>query len=440
MSPTDGGWCVIDPAGGRALPLVLFAVALAVRLAAGEVVLSKGRAYFPDSELYWGYAESLAQHGAFDVGGAGARRTPGYPLFIAACTRLFGAGDPLVPPTKGQLRAVLIAQAILGALVVVLIWNLGAVVSHGDPALRGAAFFAALAAALDPFSISLSAMVLSETLFTAAMVAAVWCGARACRTEVARALWLIGAGALSAVAVLARPSGLLLALMGLIAVSRRWGRTKSLQAALAFVLVMSPWVVRNAARYGELVPTTLNVGESLYDGWNPDAKGNSDMAFIDRRKLEIGAAASPAEELAEDASWKRAAIDWAKRNPGRVVELALVKMARFWSPWPNASEFQSTWVVVGCGFFSLLAYGGAVVGCFVLAHRRRWSALLLGLTPIVYFMLLHAVFVSSVRYRVPAMPLFEILTGVGLARAWNQWRAGDVTPPVRGQTVGVAVD
>jgi len=402
--------------------------------------LSKDRAYFPDSELYWGYAESLAQRGAFDVGGAGARRTPGYPLFIAACTRLCGAGDPLVPPTKGQLRAVLIAQAFLGALVVALIWNLGAIVSKGDPALRGAVFFAALAAALDPFSISLNAMVLSETLFSVAMIAAVWSGAKAGRTEGARALWPIGAGALSAVAVLARPSGLLLAFIGLGAVARRWGVGKSVLAVLAFVLVMSPWVVRNAARYCAFVPTTLNVGESLYDGWNPDAKGGSDMAFVDRRKLEIGAPANPAEELAEDAFWKGEAVDWAKQNPGRVVELALVKIARFWSPWPNASEFQSTWVVVGCGLFSLMAYGGAVVGCFVLAHRRAWNALLLGLTPIVYFMLLHTVFVSSVRYRVPATPLFEILTGVGFAWAWNQWRAGDVNPPVRGQAVGVPGD
>jgi 4-amino-4-deoxy-L-arabinose transferase-like glycosyltransferase len=424
---------VIEPVHGRAILPVLIVVALVVRLVAAEFVLSKGRTFLPDSELYWGYAESIAKNGAYQVGGAGARRTPGYPLFIVGCTKLIGTANPVVPPPVLQLRAVLLAQAILGALVVWMIASLGASIFTAEPVFRNAATFAAFFAALDPFSIPIGAMILSETLFTAALVTSVWCGAKALVADRNRIGWIIGAAVSAGVAVLARPSGLLLAPIGLAAMATRWGFRNSLIAVVAFGAILAPWVVRNASLYQRFIPTTLNVGESLYDGWNPEADGGSNMAFADRRKLAHGGARNPADEIAEDAFWKQHAIEWAKEHPSRVLHLALVKIARFWSPWPNALEFQSTPVVAGCGIFSLAAFGGAIIGVIVLASRRRWNAVLLALTPAVYFMALHAVFVSSVRYRVPAMPMLELATGVGLAWLLNQRtnatrRAGDVSP------------
>jgi 4-amino-4-deoxy-L-arabinose transferase-like glycosyltransferase len=418
---------VIDFVRARAVPLALIAVALAVRLVAGEVVLSKDRAYFPDSELYWGYAESLARDGVFQVGGAGARRTPGYPVLIAACTQLSGAGDPAVPPSTAQIRAVLVAQAILGALIVGMVWSLARFCFSDVLALRGTAWFAALFAAFDPFAVAVGSTVLAETLFTAAMVAAIWFGMNAWNADHrSGGGWTLGAGMMAGIAVLARPSGLLLAPLGLAFVALQWRLHRSLLAVLGFALVLSPWIIRNAAVYGAFVPTTLNVGESLYDGWNPDAKGGSDMSFVDRRKQAVGPSRSPAEEMAEDAFWKREAIGWARENPGRVVELAFVKLARFWSPWPNAAEFQSRVVVVVCGLFSSLLYGSALVGAVALWRRGRWNALFVALAPVVYFMSLHAAFVSSVRYRTPGMPTFELLAGAGAAWLMNRRRGAAV--------------
>jgi hypothetical protein len=48
--------------------------------------------------------------------------------------------------------------------------------------------------------------------------------------------------------------------------------------------------------------------------------------------------------------------------------------------------------------------------------RKHWQGWLLVVLPIVYFTLLHMVFVGSLRYRVPVMPFMMVLAG---ASGWR---------------------
>ncbi|QDU59317.1 hypothetical protein Pan216_01450 [Planctomycetes bacterium Pan216] len=388
------------------------------RLALAEAALRWAPAPFADSELYEAYARRIYEGEPYRLGETAAIRTPGYPALIAGCWWIAG----------GQhLRAVLWAQALLGTVTCWFVLAIGRECERmGFP--RGTALLALLVAALDPYAALLGAVELSETAFTMLLMATAWLAIR----HLDRPSFLAGAamGVLAGLATLVRPSVLLLTPL-----SASWflGATHHRRASLTtlvgslvgLLLTMAPWIVRNALVLGAWVPTTTNVGESLYDGVGPQATGASDMRF----KVEADLAGM--NELEQDRYWRDESIEAMRAEPLRVVSLSAIKLWRFWSPWPNAAQYQRPLPIVVGTLASVPIYGLALVGIW--SQRRRWRLMALCLLPAVYFSLLHMVFVSSIRYRVPAMPLVDILAGAGavvLYAAWFQ-AAGPRTTPVQ---------
>jgi len=108
----------------------------------------------------------------------------------------------------------------------------------------------------------------------------------------------------------------------------------------------------------------------------------------------------------------KADMTWAGAHPGRVAELAAIKLVRLWNIWPNEPHW-SAWpirLVVALSYLPVLVLGLAgVAGSF----RRGWSYVLCWL-PAAYFTLLHVVFVSSIRYREPAMLALMVLAAGGI--------------------------
>ena len=124
--------------------------------------------------------------------------------------------------------------------------------------------------------------------------------------------------------------------------------------------------------------------------------------------------ASDGFEYRLDRRFRQAAWDWACANPGRVVQLAGIKFLRIWNFWPNEPSFAA-WPVrlaVLASYLPLMLLAALglrrAVGC-------GWPGALCWL-PAVYFTLLHTVFVSSIRYRQPAMLGLIVLAAGYLAR------------------------
>jgi 4-amino-4-deoxy-L-arabinose transferase-like glycosyltransferase len=395
--------------------IAILAIALVMRMAVGlwwQERLSEGQQFaMPDSDSYWTLAQTLSQGEPYQYGGVDGQvfRAPGLPLFLAPQMALFGSG-------RSAVMLVRLGGALLGTLAVALImiwagriWGPSAVLPAGG------------IAALYPGAIVMSILVLSEMLFCPLMLGnlLLWSAAVEASTTRARCARGLGAGFLAGLATLTRPSWLLFfpgaAVIGwLFFPSRRHQFAVSLWIGLGLVLTMLPWWVRNYQRTGHFVPTTLQVGASLYDGLSPQATGASNMDFTARfyrdLKEEQRAGQLPADvnfEYELDQRLRREAQDWAIENPARVISLMGIKLRRMWNVWPNDAEYRGVlmrWVTL-LGYVPTLALG--LWGAWR-CPRENWS-LGLALLPAFYFTVLHVVFVSSMRYREPAMLVLIVL-------------------------------
>ncbi len=402
------------------LVLVLEA-ALALRVAAADAVEWFARSreparldVFPDTDIYWELARAIRAGGPYEYVEWGdiphfAIRTPGYPLVLAACQSVFGE----------RTLPVRLVQAALGTLCVYLVYLLARqfATTAGDPATEPPRrrwtipLAAAAVAAVNPHYLLMSSLVLSEAAFEPLMLASLlglavlWPARTGADGPIAgwrMAAISLGSGAAAGAAVLVRPSWAMFVPMMLAAwVVASWragrGRPAARAAAicaLGVVLVMCPWWVRNARVYGRFVPTALWLGASLYDGLNPRADGGSEMLpFL--RDPEIW----PLDEQDQDAELTRRAFDFAREHPGRVLGLAIAKLGRYWSPWPQAAGFRSWVLAVASGAVELPILGLIAIGLWDRRRDPRAWVLLAG--PLLYFCALHTVFASSMRYRIP---------------------------------------
>jgi 4-amino-4-deoxy-L-arabinose transferase-like glycosyltransferase len=366
---------------------------------------------FGDSHSYWVLAEAVSRGGPYRIGpdGPALFRTPGYPLLLAPLFWL--RHDP--PVTWARAEGALLGTVAVAATM----WLARELFTPRISCVAGAL------AALYPGAIGTSIFVLSEAPYSPLVVAQIACWVAAWRAADWRSLsiWAILAGLAAGAATLVRPSHLLFIPFALALAMFGHGRRRNIVIGAlmlaAFAVTMMPWWVRGYRVTGTFVATTLQLGASLYDGLNPHATGASDMRFVpefveaQRRSDESRGQPLPGTfEQRLDARLRSASVEWARNHPVSVARLALAKFARMWNPWPNAAEFQSglfRWTV----FLSYTPLA-ALAACGCWWHLRRGWPFVLCTLPALYLTLLHMVFVSSLRYREPAMlPLIVLASG-----------------------------
>ncbi|MDO5308547.1 MAG: hypothetical protein Q4G03_03505 [Planctomycetia bacterium] len=185
---------------------------------------------------------------------------------------------------------------------------------------------------------------------------------------------------------------------------------------LCYTICLAPWAVRNYRLAGKFIPTSLQLGASLYDGLNPTANGASDMSFVDVFREEERQFPSDDPnvhfEVRLDNRLKDAAVLWSLEHPLDVCKLACVKIIRLWSPTPHDSAFSRPVLkaILFLSYTPIMLMG--LFGAF-LALKRNPTLLTL-LLPALYVTLLHSIFVASIRYRVPVFFGFYILASYAL--------------------------
>ena len=366
-----------------------------------------------DAHGYWELAERIVRGESYSVHDPprSVLRMPGLPAVLAVGIAM---ADLLGAPRQSFLIARLLLAAI-GTAACSMVYLLGKELLGRTVGLAASALTAVL-----PTMIVFSVMILGETLFAACLTANLWLMAILARvrseeslTGFRRTAVAFLAGVVGAAACYARPSWLLVvplfALLHIaLAVHRRRAIVDGVLIMAGLAICLAPWTLRNHQLTGHWIVTTLWLGPSLYDGLNPNATGDSDMQFFDDDDV-MGNGMS---EYEMNRYYRQEAATFVIDHPRRAVELAFIKLGRFWKPWPNAAQFRS-WparLAVACFFLPMMIL--AVCGWWV--HRGRVWAWLLTIGPVLYFSVLHMIFIGSLRYRLPVEYLLCVMAAAGL--------------------------
>lgn len=396
--------------------ILLVAVVARVGWGLSRPTSRESMAGLPDQLEYLSLGESLLHQGELSMDDAryGSRvyayRTPGYPLLIALC----GA----------EVRVVYIVQGLLDASAVLACYLLARRWLSESGSLMAAALVA-----LNPWLIFYTGMLLSETLYIALVA---WGLCLICRP--ARGRWGYVSGVfLLACSAMVRPAGLLLvpvlAMLGSMACVRcrrevagesggkgcgriRWcaGVMGLITAGICLLLLFLPWSLRN--RYhpfvGQWVWTTTNVGVTAYDGFGPGADGSSDQSQVLAQLPQL----KQMDEVQRSAYLQSLATEQMRQEPGRALKLAWRKIARTWSLLPNAGQAQQAKYQWAAAIHGGVLFGLAIVG--LLRKSLQWPAKLILAIPAVYFTVVVASSVGSIRYRTPAEWPLAVVAGAAI--------------------------
>lgn len=379
---------------------------------------------FPDSESYWELGQRIATGQPYEFGSPDRRafRAPGYPLLLATLFKLLGMD---ATPFAARLMG-----ACLGTLAIGLVYWCARPIFGSPAGLAGAALLA-----IDPGAIATSGFVLAEAPFGVWMMLQLGLWQRAEQaTATGQSAWIAASSGVAAgIATLTRPSWLLFTPFLIIASrlrtnsSDRW-LLRSCCAVIGLAVALAPWTWRNWTIFNHFIPTSLQIGASLYDGLRPDANGGSDMRFVERFTTELKAADAQEPEAAEnsapfevrlDRQMRNAAVTWASENPSRALQLAAIKFARTWTPWPNEPSFRRWYVALPVAISYVTILTLAIIGKW--RYRTQGWRMAMFWMPALYLTLLHMIFVGSIRYRQPAMLALAVPAGAAvvdlLARA-----------------------
>lgn len=411
----------------------MFAVALLMRVGYAYWAVGPSATPYSDAADYDDISWNLANdHGFARTTGGTSSPTAFRPPVVPWITSL------LYRAVGHRYFAAVLLQCVIGALIPLMVGSLAGTL-FGRPAALPAAWLAAF----DPLLVFFSGYLLTEIPFAATLMLALLATFHWVRTpRLGRAL---GAGLLWGLAILSRPTALLMPAlvavwswvpMGLTVQPRE--RVRQLIAlGLGVVLVVAPWTLRNAIVFKHLIPVTTGGGRAFLDSNNPLVWEDPAMRGGAIGTYQIEPYASRFRGLSEpqaDALASKLGWEYVRERVGQWPSIAMAKLGRFWrlrsevagtGSWRQEGGWLSrltSWVDP-LAAWSLVCFPLALWGAVhTLRGPRRWFQSLI-LLSILYFTLLSIVYWGSLRMRVPIQPLVMLLAGFGFSELRRQIQA-----------------
>lgn len=401
-----------------------------------------------DAGDYAMYAYNLHAHGVYSRQSAGeglapqsdALRAPGYPALLYM---VWGNGEP-----NGVIKRALYLQAVLSALVLLLVFLLARFVIGDVGALAATGL-----AALSPHLINMNVYLLSESLFTFLLMAAMVVVLQFVKDHTFKpSHWLL-LGALLACAALVRPVMqyfvLLLALFLFFEMKQKEGLRVAGALLVGFFALFSLWVIRNVVSIGALSDPTLTIN-TLHHGMYPGFMyGGDEKTFgfpyrFDPQSGQISESVASFFSVLFNRFLESPLeyIGWYLSKPAYLFQWDIIAgqgdafvYPILQSPYFGSVFFVSTHMFMKAihGVVVFLSFAGMIVPWL----PKKWvtidadKRLLLRLVSLlyIYFILVHVVGAPFPRYSIPIRPITYLLAIYCIQVAWQYrhkvafWRA-----------------
>ncbi|MCL1918930.1 MAG: glycosyltransferase family 39 protein, partial [Peptococcaceae bacterium] len=368
---------------------------------------------------------------------------PGFPVFLAVFLKIFGV--------TGGLLAVRLVQGLLQVGIMLILYRIGKTYFN-----VWIARLALLLYVLYIPNISVSLMILTETLFTFLFLLLIYVSMEALETK--RIRYYVGVGLVLGLAVMIRPTvfvfplvlvimcGLMLKVKADQTAEASPGKytlrevgTRALVVACILVMVLCPWWIRNGLVFGKFIPLTVAAGNPFAQGavigydrssWTVDILPDLDASHPDTAEIDVESMDAMAlDQLDMDLGIRRLQENW-QANPVLTIGWYTVgKLIFFWgAPYYNVSNpyfkspiEQAVFNVSydGAVFYHWLIFGVALGEMIRMCRKkekkgdRYWRLKFLLPITITCISVSYLPTFTCPRYAYPLMPLMLVLAASG---------------------------
>jgi hypothetical protein len=379
-------------------------------------------------------AASLARSGTIadiysDTSGPSAHVAPLYPLFLGALYRVAGWNT-----VAGRVAQELCASAATGVGIVLLP---SVSVAAGMAPVVG--WIAAVLMAVLPLNLWVESSGSWEQPYTAIVLLLLV--REICRLNAARWRSLSSAlacGILVGLAGLLTPAVLPAIALMLLSQVFEWRRNPFIVRRMGFVLVIAvvviaPWIVRNALVFQAFIPLRSNFGLELAIGNHDGANGKTYGTWFEDASspfFQMHPISSQDERARLQAAgeWpymqekQRVAVKWIREHPQRFASLTLVRLRLFWFPPTDLWTPFSSGRLLKAGVAST-AGALALIGVLWMIAAGQTEGWILG-GVLLGSSLTYAVTHVDPRHRYPVAGLFILVALHTLALASARVRRG----------------
>ncbi len=362
-----------------------------------------------DATTYSAFAKNLLQYGIYSVDGINpsAFYTPGYPLFLSLIYFLFGTENFL---------AVRVVQAIISTITLWL-WIL---LAQRFTKNRWVMLTVAIAAVIYPPFIWANGLILTEVLATFWL--SLWLITLPVISQKNKSKALLINGVILGILTMIRPTpslGLIfLGVWWLVWQRDSWRLIikNVLLIGLGSILVMLPWWGRNFKAFHSFIPFSAESGNVFLIGtyYNYNYSQEQEKAWP-QTTTEVGT-----DTLKTNFAIQRIKSEFKAQPFAYLKWYAWDKARFFWFQIYMLSNQGLLTISTAIKFHSFIAYG-ALLGMFWWLHKRKEDLVLGSLIAfLIYYQLIHQVFVAIDRLSFPIVGAAMVLSG------WFYWEIKDV--------------